>query len=137
MKHQTKGRAYMRARYRRLREAGTCVICGNEPARPERTCCVTCAKRASATSAKRVQRLRPLHLKLNVCIVCHTRNVVTGLKYCGVCAEKHVEAQLRLRDKRRAEGRCPRCGKGVTPGYGSCEACRERSRLAFRRPVAA
>ncbi|HLP31481.1 MAG TPA: hypothetical protein VK150_08975 [Geothrix sp.] len=123
MKHSHKNSAYMRARHRRLEALGLCTHCGKVPSRTNRKTCAECGKVSSIKSAKRVKRIRPAVMALGLCGTCLKREAMPGRHWCAVCSEGNTERAAKLRAKRKAEGRCPRCGKPAVDGRVMCSVC--------------
>lgn len=109
--------------YRDRKARGECPSCGKRPPEEGWAQCNPCRMRKNAASNRRNKRMYKLMTALKVCCVCKQREAMTNRKWCGVCAEMHTEMSLSLRERRRKEGKCTRCG-----GDKPCEKCLAKGR---------
>lgn len=58
------------------------------------------------------------------CSQCSSRQAVEGRTMCGRCSEKVADDMEARRDRRRAAGLCPHCGRAPEPGHKTCVPCR-------------
>jgi hypothetical protein len=117
-----------RRRYRARRAAGICTQCGHAPAEPGRPMCQACRLVTNEATRRYQRKHRIVAVVLSLCTQCCQRERMPCTKWCGVCAEAHTERQRAIREARRAQGRCARCG-----GSQPCEACRAVFRERSRR----
>lgn len=127
--------------YLQRKNAGICVQCGKNQARPGKTSCVSCAEHL----AEEYQ----IYKKYNICVVCHHEEALPGRRACYACLEKDLEyanrkfqnasseekekynAAVRRRRREKMEaGLCTKCGKPLPDRkYSLCLSCR----IYFRR----
>lgn len=131
-----RNRAYNLNRTRAFRSAGQCVACGVELENGwHKRLCPTCNENAKAYVQKHRQAKRDERherMAFGVCVDCGVREPVPGRKRCAECIErrnntdahvKEVERLNQLKESRKANGLCIRCGNPVAPGHRRCEKC--------------
>jgi uncharacterized OB-fold protein len=94
------------------------------------------------------QARREHYLAHGICPHCGRNDLQKGFKLCLECRTVHNERRRQnykpeesqserhkaLRERRIAEGLCPRCGKRKPDaGYKTCSACRTKDRAAGKR----
>ena len=96
-------------RYKRLREAGLCVICGKRPAKEGRTRCAECtarvhARQSYAAMLERNRTMRRTRTAEGLCVTCG-KPARPGHTQCFSCAIKKSEFRQRsyLKSKAGAE----------------------------------
>lgn len=102
--------------YRKRKEGeGFCTRCfKNKPSEGRKLCteCVTSLNNARDTARKSSFRCRDCLVKIN-----------TNSSRCEKCSELQNGRMLKLRDQRRSEGLCIKCGVPVDGGYSVCTNC--------------
>lgn len=104
-------------------------------------------KRKAWTSAywKEVRAWRREH---HICTTCGKNDAAIGFVQCSDCQEKRAvydakykadhpdyikETDKALREKRRAAGLCPECGKKIDGIYVRCNSCHDKAKYRLRR----
>lgn len=117
---------------------GLCPRCGKNPIKPGRSSCRACVLKAQ----RRRKRLYHERLQKGLCPHCGGERDVRGVIGCRSCNEKNAVRrvvyydrgkkalyQRRLGNRRRREGLCPTCGRGIDdPAFKRCSLCRQKSR---------
>ena len=155
-------RAYERERHRKRTAdrlaRGLCPRCGKHRPAPGRRVCEPCGERERAAgrarylkrklegaayggrcpesrrrmARERSKRRRRERVEAGLCPRCGEVPPVDGGAVCEACREERRAAERKLYEKRRAGGRCGRCG-AHTPGNASmCASCAARDEK--RRP---
>ena len=157
-----KARAYERERHRKRTAdrlaRGLCPRCGKIPPAPGRSLCEPCLERDRETrraryaearaggapyggrdpesrrrmARERARKRRRERVEAGLCPRCGEVPPVDGGAVCEACREERRAAERKLYEKRRAGGRCGRCGGEVFAGASTCEACAARDEK--RRP---
>jgi len=120
---------------------GLCYRCGKNPVKKGRDYCAACTLRARHRRIK----LYSNRLRKGLCPHCGGKREVPGIIGCQACNQKNDECRIRFsgrgdyRDKkalyqrrllkrRRREGACPTCGRGVDdPEFILCSQCRQQA----------
>lgn len=119
-------------RHRARREAGTCTICGRQPAAEGAAVCAACGEARCA----REREIYASRRSAGCCVRCR-EPVPAGASRCRRCAAKEVartpRARKNARDRkryarRRARNLCEKCG-AWSGAASACEACARRSRM--------
>ncbi len=146
-------RAFERERHRRRtaeRQAlGLCPKCGHGPPAPGRSLCESCLERGRKSeqaryarrklegatyggrcpesrrrmARERNKRRRRERTEAGLCALCGERKPVEGGAVCETCREERRAQERKLYQKRRAGGRCGRCGGQVFAGASTCASC--------------
>ena len=116
------GRARGRERFRRRTAeriaAGLCLRCGKVEPAPARSICAPCGEKRNRAGRARDARLRAEG---------------RPRRDPDKARESERRRARRVTAKRRADGRCARCGKAqAVPGRASCEPCLEKRRAHDR-----
>lgn len=120
-------------RYRRLKDAGLCVRCAKNDA-VGGVNCPFCRDEARAGGRARYRARRKAWRDKGLCGDCGGDIWPATLKKCDTCSRRAAKAQKLIRDKRVAQGRCPRCGKNApSPGRKYCHSCRATSNVSVRQ----
>lgn len=104
----------MQLRYRRLRRAGLCYMCGRERAEHGRSLCAWCQRRARAYRRYTQQN----HQARGECLHCRL-----PVFQAGRCARHYQLACKRVEARKahlKAQGLCPNCAKPALPGHVLC-----------------
>ena len=155
-------RRFERERHRRRtaerREMGLCPKCGRKNPAPGRSLCATClernreAQRARYDRARREgaayggrcpesrrrmarernKKRRRERRDAGLCTGCGKVPPVEGGAVCEACREARRTEERELYARRRAAGRCGRCGAEVIDKASTCASCAARD--AKRRP---
>ena len=161
-KDPEKRRAYERERHRRRveerRAMGLCIKCGKNRPAPGRSLCEACLERSRAAERARYERARlegaayggrdpesrrrmarernrgrrRERTEAGLCTTCGERKPVEGGAVCKTCREARRTEERELYARRRASGRCGRCGVEVVDKASTCAKCAARD--AKRRP---
>ena len=152
-------RFHRRTAERRAR--GLCLKCGKCPPADGRTVCEPCAAKKRPADRDRYHRRAAARIAQGLCPKCGKQPPEAGLIHCAPCTEKrnrasrardarlraagqprrdidkaraYNKAHSRLTDaERRAQGLCPKCGKGPPePGRSICAPCAETHRANAR-----
>ena len=138
-------RAYERERHRRKaakhKEMGLCPKCGHGPPAPGRSMCASCLARSREAerarygrkkaedmpyggrcpesrrrmARERSRKRRRERTEAGLCTGCGKVPPVDGGAVCEPCREERRAAERKLYARRRAGGRCGRCGAEVLP----------------------
>ena len=155
-------RAYERERHRRRtaerRELGLCPKCGKRNPAPGRSLCEVCLERGRKSeraryarsktagesyggrkpesrrrmARERNRRRRRERTEAGLCTTCGERKPVEGGAVCETCREARRAEERKIYARRRASGRCGRCGVEVVDKASTCAKCAARD--AKRRP---
>ncbi|MYA95091.1 MAG: hypothetical protein F4X91_01610 [Nitrospinae bacterium] len=155
-------RKYERERHRRRtaerREMGLCPKCGKGRPAPGQSICEVCLERSRAAERARYERARlegaayggrdpesrrrmarersrrrrRERTKAGLCTTCGERKPVEGGAVCETCREARRAEERELYARRRASGRCGRCGAEVIDKASTCSSCAARD--IKRRP---
>lgn len=123
---------------------GLCVDCG-EPAVEGKRLCSECLERKKINA--REERL--FRKRNNLCLYCGKENAYLNDNYCEACSEKQKNSQMRYREKnkennrvraieirniRKEQGLCTRCGKRKSRTNRSlCEWCLAKARNNYNK----
>lgn len=67
------------------------------------------------------------------CVGCGLNKPTEGSRYCDECRRKNRERMRDVREERKQNGLCIRCGKSWRGEYAACDECREKGRAALRK----
>jgi hypothetical protein len=131
-----RNRVYNLNRTRAFRSAGKCVACGAGLEKGwHKRLCPTCNANANTYVKKyrgKKRDERHERMRFGVCVDCGEREPVPGRRRCAECIDKRnktdshareVEKLSQIREYRKANGLCLRCGNPVAPGHRRCEKC--------------
>ena len=120
---------YDKARYKRLKAEGKCVICEHVLAAEDHVCCVECNEMMRQRATIRKAKIKREH-RCNHCGKVHnhktSRGVITAL--CSNCMANEMARQKLQADQRLAQGLCAKCG--IKPRDGEhyrCTECKEKA----------
>ena len=142
---------YRRARERAEQHVarGCCAKCGRFPRAPDRRLCAVCGERARqrdreryarareaglkyggqcperkrSSARRRSRRRRRQRLEASLCVRCGKSPPVEGRSDCEPCREIRAASDRATYARRRAEGRCTRCGTTTFQGEALCGPC--------------
>ncbi|MCY4382470.1 MAG: hypothetical protein OXE44_04895 [Nitrospinae bacterium] len=155
-------RAYDRERHRRRtterKEMGLCPKCGRRNPAPGRSLCEVCLDRGRKSEQARYirrkiegspyggrdpesrrrmardrnRRRRRERTEAGLCVRCGELAPAEGSAVCEICREARRTEERELYARRRASGRCGRCGAEVIDNASTCASCAARD--SKRRP---
>ncbi len=120
--HRQLCRERNRLRKQQRRDSNKCMKCDN-PRRPGKVHCESCALNMTRASKARRDRRRSLHL----CVGCEQPMDKTGV-LCIKCTVDTAGASADRRNKLKAAGKCTRCSKPLTSPDAGCIECAAKYR---------
>ncbi len=128
MSETTKNLAAVQRRYRRLKQEGICITCGQNPAEKGILKCKTCNDRHLKLAKKGNAKRYLARKAAGICTICGQNPARVGVLTCEICNNrylarynKHCKEQY---SKRRAAGLCEgSCGRLAMPGKVHCAEC--------------
>ena len=124
----------MRLRRERLKAAGMCARCGQNPAESGKTLCPTCREKNRASNEAKRHR----NEKAGLCRDCGKPVGKPGQKTCDPCLEQYRSTNAARYRRYKQEGRCGLCGRPAPAGYALCTQClaaRKEAKLELKRSV--
>jgi hypothetical protein len=113
--------------YRSRKEKGLCVVCGRQPAAPDRVRCQPCHEKYLAWQQANRKSKR------NDTVCACGKPPRAGATTCEGCYLYHRNYNRKRANRTRSDGLCVRCGDRPELGKKSCAKCLEAGRRNYRK----
>ena len=114
-----------------------CKWCGETPVTDRRRRCGSCnyGRSIRREKAESQRAMRHERIKLGICKECGKQDAMEGRRMCMECAAKTVISRVRLKVRRKKEGKCTHCGRyPIAKGKKSrCTRCANKVRAYNKR----